>query len=565
MKKVIMVIIFILGFILVSCGHKTNKKKISNHVDLKQVSESYACQSDLLARMEVGILLIDTDARYDDNNTVINKLIKNGKRFQEDNYVIETDDKNNISGLTLQSYKSKDNDQVHMQYELSYDDNKLILSIDAGLYSKEVPIYGITQIFNVDSGCKLSFKEQQVNIFDSTGSKPKVMFYNYITRTNELETDEKEIARIPKYLDLDYFEALKLMANQSYQTLSLFSSFDSPIDSIAISKTKQENQTFHDQIVGIKAAFVVNVLKFDLGDNIFFEAILKQSTISKYKVMTLNFANKITYNLYITPSIWRNARIVVFTKEEQQEVVGFEKSDFESVVQFKVTSGQMIELPNADQYFSNVLSVKNTEDGLQELILQTRDSVNLSNIARMTDLISKEDSHFLMETKFYKLNDPAVLKIVAEIKNQSPRDRLEAMEMVLKKVNELIDYDYEMLDNSENRTLNTYDIIKRKSGVCHHFANLATTLARALSIPAKTVHGIAIDESSITGHAWIEAKLSNDRWIPIEPQSELIGRLGGLIYIPFGDYRPYEDNISYDLSETINIYLFRQTLKVEKI
>jgi len=230
-----------------------------------------------------------------------------------------------------------------------------------------------------------------------------------------------------------------------------------------------------------------------------------------------------------------------------------------------VTSEQMIDPANADQYFSNVLSAKKTNEGKQELILQTRDALDLSNIARMTDLILKEDRRYLKETRYYKLNDPDVLKIVAEIKNESPRDRLEAMGMVLKKVNELMVYDHEMIDNSENRALNTNDIIKRKSGVCHHFANLATTIARALSIPTKTVYGFAIDESSIGWHAWVEAKLSNERWTPMEPQSELIGRLDGTIYISLGDYRLYEENTSSDLSENINNKLFYQTLKVEKI
>ena len=330
-----------------------------------------------MASMDVGIQLIDTDDRYDDNNAHINKIIKNGKRLQEDNYVIETDDKNTIKGLILKSSKLKDSDKVQIEYELAYEDNKLTLSINAGLYSKEVPVYEITQIFNVDGGCNLSFKEQQVNIFDSTGSRPKVIFYNYLQRTKELETNEKEIARIPQYLDLDYFEALKLMTSQNHQTYAMFYSFDSPLDTMTISKTQQENQTLHDQMVGSKGAFVIDVLKFDLGDNVFFEAILKQSTLSKYKVVIANFTNKLIYNLYVTPSIWRNSKIVVFSKEKKPEVVGFKKSDFESSVQFKVTSEQMIDPANADQYFSNVLSAKKTNEGKQELILQTRDALDL--------------------------------------------------------------------------------------------------------------------------------------------------------------------------------------------
>ena len=78
--------------------------------------------------------------------------------------------------------------------------------------------------------------------------------------------------------------------------------------------------------------------------------------------------------------------------------------------------------------------------------------------------------------------------------------------------------------------LETLDV---RAGDCTEFADLLTTLARALDLPARTVTGLAYAEAENPGfylHTWTEIA-SEDRWHPVDPTFG-ITRLGAL-HIPF--------------------------------
>ena len=160
------------------------------------------------------------------------------------------------------------------------------------------------------------------------------------------------------------------------------------------------------------------------------------------------------------------------------------------------------------------------------------------------------DTKYLVGNEFYHLNNSVIETIVQRILQKGARNRYDLMVYILEEVNNLIEYDYNMIDNSyENRKLNTSQILKRKSGVCHHFANLAVTLSRKLKIPARSVVGAVIKADKLSFHAWIEAKISNEVWRPIEPQGKSVELNKEWIYLPITEHDSYEDseknNVNY--------------------
>ena len=60
--------------------------------------------------------------------------------------------------------------------------------------------------------------------------------------------------------------------------------------------------------------------------------------------------------------------------------------------------------------------------------------------------------------------------------------------------------------------------LELRRGECTDFADLYTTLARSLGLPARTVYGLAYDGEGSPGfrfHAWNEV-YANDRWHSID-------------------------------------------------
>ena len=90
---------------------------------------------------------------------------------------------------------------------------------------------------------------------------------------------------------------------------------------------------------------------------------------------------------------------------------------------------------------------------------------------------------------------------------------------VIRKLN----YDYERAGDRDYELLYASEILQRGAGVCADYAILYTALLRASGIPARLSSGIPVyvilnerDKEIDMGHAWVEIKVPDYGWIPID-------------------------------------------------
>ena len=83
------------------------------------------------------------------------------------------------------------------------------------------------------------------------------------------------------------------------------------------------------------------------------------------------------------------------------------------------------------------------------------------------------------------------------------------------------------------------EILKSKVGVCQHFSVLFTSIARALNIPTRIISGYSIEENLLINHSWVEIKVNNSIWWPLDAQIEK-DRLPSLNYFPLQQTTFYE-------------------------
>jgi transglutaminase-like putative cysteine protease len=87
------------------------------------------------------------------------------------------------------------------------------------------------------------------------------------------------------------------------------------------------------------------------------------------------------------------------------------------------------------------------------------------------------------------------------------------------------------LPGSSDSPLSAVEVNNRGYGVCRDLAQLAITLCRSISIPARLVVGYLYQLEPMDLHAWFEAYIG-DRWYAFDPtQSEM---RGGRVIIAFG-------------------------------
>ena len=93
------------------------------------------------------------------------------------------------------------------------------------------------------------------------------------------------------------------------------------------------------------------------------------------------------------------------------------------------------------------------------------------------------------------------------------------------------------------------DVLANGVGVCQDYAHLAVALCRSISIPARYVSGYLFSSNDRTGsiegdfvrvqtHAWFEAAVPGQGWLPLDPTNRLaVGRQ----HVKIGHGRDYDD------------------------
>ena len=93
------------------------------------------------------------------------------------------------------------------------------------------------------------------------------------------------------------------------------------------------------------------------------------------------------------------------------------------------------------------------------------------------------------------------------------------------------------------------EVLAKGKGVCQDFAHLAVALCRSIGIPARYVSGYLFSSNDRTGsidgdlvrvqtHAWFEAAVPGQGWLPLDPTNRLaVGRQ----HVKIGHGRDYDD------------------------
>jgi len=99
------------------------------------------------------------------------------------------------------------------------------------------------------------------------------------------------------------------------------------------------------------------------------------------------------------------------------------------------------------------------------------------------------------------------------------------------KISDWVRHSIKYVPGSSDSPLSAIEVHNRGYGVCRDLAQLAITLCRSISIPARLVVGYLYQLEPMDLHAWFEAYIGG-RWYAFDPtQSEL---RGGRVIIAFG-------------------------------
>ncbi len=130
-----------------------------------------------------------------------------------------------------------------------------------------------------------------------------------------------------------------------------------------------------------------------------------------------------------------------------------------------------------------------------------------------------DDSNpFLKQTPYIQISLPTIQQWKRELLNGFRGSRMEMAQKILAKVSSVLIYDEEGVKNNIIRALKTEEILQKKNGVCQHFANLFTTLARSVGLPTRIISGFLFSAKSAGPHAWVEVEIRPGVWRPLEPQ-----------------------------------------------
>ncbi|MFI3185165.1 MAG: transglutaminase family protein [Methylococcaceae bacterium] len=99
------------------------------------------------------------------------------------------------------------------------------------------------------------------------------------------------------------------------------------------------------------------------------------------------------------------------------------------------------------------------------------------------------------------------------------------------KIDDWVRHSIQYIPGSSDTPLSAVEVHNRGYGVCRDLAQLAITLCRSISIPARLVVGYLYQLEPMDLHAWFEAYIGG-RWYAFDPtQNEL---RGGRVIIAFG-------------------------------
>jgi transglutaminase-like putative cysteine protease len=220
----------------------------------------------------------------------------------------------------------------------------------------------------------------------------------------------------------------------------------------------------------------------------------------------------------IPADLWYESHFVLPTRHGP-EMIGFEDSD--------LLPGKLIftaEIPDYWRVYENIKAYFAVNyvnrDGRSLLYELTASSPRQPPPAaapwRETGHSDQNDP-YLRSTAFIELN---ALKDIAESMRPGlkGKNRLEVARAIIRKISTLIEFDVDMAADGAQSVEAVSQTLARKSGVCQHYSALFVAIARNLGIPSRIVVGYRLHQEEATGHDWVEFKINDKDWWPLEPQ-----------------------------------------------
>jgi len=240
---------------------------------------------------------------------------------------------------------------------------------------------------------------------------------------------------------------------------------------------------------------------------------------------------------------------------------GFHDGDFSRPLKYR------LELMNKVQWYGNwreyFMSVKG--NGTTYTVVP-----GLPKAQSIAATAPDADQKYLQSSQYIQIDK--VADIVASLRPQiAGKTRLQAAGLVAERVRQLLVPDTKGQAAGINEVHTTEEILNLRTGVCHHYAALFTAIARGLGLPTRIVGGLALAPRSadVQLHAWVEVKIDNTTWWPLDPQDNG-AQLNQSIYFPITLFARYDRQLNdpmsdeaYDQQTGLRIFQFKQATFTE--
>jgi hypothetical protein len=539
--------------------------------------ELAACVEKLKGQMLTGTLQLEDreEVPFDDDAMEFNLPLTFGLLKEESfNRTYERDAKI-FSGLSLNRTYIFDAKEFDITWELSLDSdsNVLYLKIDANVVNDHQPLKNLAQKYQVNAkDCSLTYHQSEHTTIVPKEGRAQVTEEEHFALGNEGKKKELLVPwmNVANLLRDFEQEVLQKEGNDCEVCAPIFANTDLPNALIKIARMKDEILCYDPQKEA-QLPFKQYRYKLEVDGTCLRTKDIFFRHQDEFRFSTSE--DSASEDQSVNRQFWEKTTLSYFAPKYQ--VVGLEKSDLLIKTPLRLTVDAKFEWNQSlIQHYLDYKELESPEQNKDNAVARKYYQVQAKNIivpkavALKTESLP-EDLAYLKSTAYLQVKNPEIQKIARELTKDFEGDRLEMAQKISQKIDLLLETDKAMIEADSIRILSTEEILKRKKGVCQHYANLYVTLARAVGIPARIIAGRHISYQGNAAHAWVELNLDNKIWTPIEPQNEELTPVSDRneLYLPTAVLNIYETQSeqNIDVSNYQDYRSLLQEMKVEKI
>lgn len=394
-----------------------------------------------------------------------------------------------------------------------------------------------TQFINYSDSCEAKAAEANVAVIKATANNLTVDTYAQVSEKPHVIHQSRQVTLpdatqfLPALLSAyGTAEAQNFYRELRNKKLVVYGSYDVPYLQMKVADAEPDLRL--NRLTGEKEN--LNGLKLrwtDDKDATVNENEIYSSSSSQYSevVELTGFTDAVVDKAY-----WLKKKIT--DGSETISKVAFDEKHFEGRKKLNATLKTNLEMnyPNLGAYWQ-----VNSTEAINEPKSAFHFSYNLTARRRAISKVSlpledRSTKHpeFLKATYFVESEIHDIESLIEHLREGFHGSRFEFAQKIAELVNVLIVFDDEMVDNNTIAPLKTSEILKRGKGVCQHYAILFAALARAAGIPTRIVSGYALDANQLYDHAWNEIELTDNVWLPVEPQYKRLSQTQYWTYMP---------------------------------